>query len=70
MNYTGKRKTNTSSHSDWMARMENVDVSLSELRELVMYREAWSAAIHGVAKSRLESNPGSSLQTEEEAGLP
>ena len=30
---------------------ESVDVSLSELRELVMDREAWSAAIHGVEKS-------------------
>ena len=31
---------------------DSVDVSLSELRELVMDREAWSAVIHGVAKSR------------------
>ena len=31
---------------------DSVDVSLSELRELVMDREAWSAAIHGVSKSQ------------------
>ena len=31
---------------------DSVDLSLSELRELVMDREAWPAVIHGVAKSR------------------
>ena len=31
---------------------DSMDMSVSQLRELVIHREAWSAAIHGVAKSR------------------
>jgi len=33
---------------------DSMDVSLSELRELLMDREAWWAAIHGIAKSRTQ----------------
>ena len=33
---------------------DSIDISLSELRELVMDTEAWRAGIHGVAKSRTQ----------------
>ena len=36
--------------------MDSMDVNLSELWELVMDREAWSAVIHGVAKSQTRLN--------------
>ena len=44
---------------------DSVDVSLSELRELVMDREAWRAAIHGVSKSRTQLSDWTELNWKE-----
>ena len=43
---------------------DSVDVSLSELRELVMDREAWCVAIHGVAKSRTPMSDWTELNSQ------